>query len=192
MPASSLRGGLRIFEQIPLIRGFRPAIFEWTQESGGNQMSAIWAKKIFLASDHAGFRMKEFLKEKLTLKLQGSVEIIDLGPFNEQSVDYPDYGKKEAAEIQRAWQSGETSTGGILVCGSGQGIAMSANRFKGVRAALCWDGISARLSREHNNANILAIGGRLIPYETGYEIAQIFFTTEFAGGRHAGRVLKID
>lgn len=155
-------------------------------------MANLWAKKIFLASDHAGFRMKQFLKEKLSEKYSGQIELIDLGPTDETSVDYPDFAKKVASEVQKAWFAGVETTAGILVCGSGQGIAMAANRFKGVRAALCWDKVSARLSREHNNANILAVGGRLIPYETGMEIAETFFTTRFLGGRHQLRVLKID
>jgi len=155
-------------------------------------MGAIWAQKILFASDHAGYRMKEFLKEKLSEKFDGQLQLIDMGPENEQSVDYPDYAKKVASEIQKAWFAGDVTTAGILVCGSGQGIAMAANRFKGVRAALCWDTVSARLAREHNNANILAVGGRLIPYEVGLEIAISFFTTAFAGGRHENRVKKID
>jgi ribose 5-phosphate isomerase B len=139
---------------------------------------------LVLASDHAGFALKE--------KLKGSLERLgvryeDAGPRSPDPVDYPDYAKKVAAKVSR----GEAERG-LLVCGSGQGMAMAANRFRGVRAALPFDEDSARLSREHNDANVLALGGRVLDAERAERILKVWLETPFAGGRHAERVRKID
>lgn len=152
---------------------------------------ALWAKEILISSDHAGFRLKEFLKEHLHTVFTG-IKVTDLGPSDESRVDYPDFAKAVAQRIQQAHKSGQKDICGLLVCGSGQGMAIMANRFKGVRAALVWDELSARLSREHNDANILALGGRLIPENRAIEIAKVWLTTDFEGGRHLGRVQKMD
>ena len=136
---------------------------------------------IFIASDHAGLPLKEFL-----IKSFPELPWKDLGPFDGQSVDFPDYSDKVARELAKA----PTATG-VLLCGSGQGMAMRANKYSHVRAALCWDTVTAKLSREHNNANVLCIGSRLIPYTTAAEILSVFIKTPFAGGRHENRVKKI-
>jgi ribose 5-phosphate isomerase B len=137
--------------------------------------------KIFIASDHAGFETKsEILKRFKSLPLE------DLGPHNSSSTDYPDWADLVALEVS------EKKAFGILVCGSGIGMCIRANRYPGVRAALAWDPISARLSREHNDANILCLGSRLLPLGLLFEIIETFFATPFAGGRHQGRVDKLD
>ena len=131
-------------------------------------------KKICISSDHAGYKLKEHIKTYLIKK---EIPLIDLGPFEIKSVDYPDYAKKIARRV-----AGKRSDIGILVCGSGTGMAISANKIKGIRAAVCYNSKSTRLSREHNNANIIALGSRLI---------KIFLNTKFEGGRHLRRVKKI-
>src|SRR5262249_43846648 len=133
---------------------------------------------------HAGFEMKE--KLKATLDRLG-VAYEDQGPVSADSVDYPDFAQK----VARAVRDGRAERG-LLVCGSGQGMAMSANRFRGVRAALAWNEESARLSREHNDANVLAIGGRMVDEATASRILETWLQTPFAGGRHSRRVQKID
>ena len=110
-------------------------------------------KKISLASDHAGFTLKEIIKKKL---IKNKIKVLDFGPYNKDSVDYPDYAKKVARNI-----SSKKTNMGILVCGSGTGMAMSANKLRKIRAAVCYNPVSTRLSRTHNNANILALGSRL-------------------------------
>jgi ribose 5-phosphate isomerase B len=111
----------------------------------------------------------------------------DAGTFSDASVNYVDYGKKVAAAV-----SGGRFAKGILICGSGIGMSMAANRFKGVRAALCSDLLSARLSRQHNDANILALGGRLIGDVLAIELVKTFLETEFEGGRHLERIQSMD
>ncbi len=138
--------------------------------------------KIAIASDHAGFEMKEALVKYLT----GRAEIIDLGTHSLDSVDYPDYG----AVMGRAITNGDAPMG-IVICGSGIGISIAANRFPAVRAALCMNPEMARLARQHNNANVLALGARLIDINTAKECAQAFLNTPFEGGRHEGRVEKL-
>jgi ribose 5-phosphate isomerase B len=142
------------------------------------------ARPLLIASDHAGFELKEKLKARLASR---GVAFEDLGTQSSESVDYPDYARKVAGAIAR----GEAERG-VLVCGSGQGMAMTANRFRGVRAALPFDEETARLSREHNDANVLALGGRVLPADTALRILEVWLETPFAGGRHAGRVKKID
>jgi ribose 5-phosphate isomerase B len=140
-------------------------------------------KKICIASDHAGFNLKEQIKNHLINKY---VSIFDLGPHLNKSVDYPDYAKKIAKRVKD-----KKSDIGILVCGSGTGMAISANKIKGIRAAVCYNSISTRLSRQHNNANIIALGARLTKKNLSLKLVEIFLKTKFEGGRHLRRVKKI-
>ncbi len=140
-------------------------------------------KKICISSDHAGYKLKEYIKIQLIKK---KISLIDLGPFEIKSVDYPDYAKKLGRRI-----IAKKSDVGILVCGSGTGMAISANKIKGIRAAVCYNSKSTRLSREHNNANIIALGSRLIKKNEAMKLIKIFLNTEFEGGRHLRRVKKI-
>ena len=140
-------------------------------------------KKISLASDHAGFVLKEIIKNKLTKE---KIKVIDLGPKTNMSVDYPDYAKKVARNV-----SSKKTNMGILVCGSGTGMAMSANKFRKIRAAVCYNSVSTRLSRTHNNANILALGSRLTKEKDAIKLVNIFLSTKFEGGRHLRRTKKI-
>ena len=138
---------------------------------------------IAVASDHAGFDLKEILKRDLQ---QAGHDVLDLGTHSTASVDYPDFGYAMAKTIA----SGQAQRG-VLVCGSGIGISIAANRNPKVRAALAHDVTSARLSREHNDANVVAFGQRLIGVETAREALKVFLATPFAGGRHAGRAAKL-
>ena len=140
-------------------------------------------KKISLASDHAGFTLKEIIKKKL---VKNKVKVLDFGPYNKDSVDYPDYAKKVARNI-----SSKKTNMGILVCGSGTGMAMSANKLRKIRAAVCYNSVSTRLSRTHNNANILALGSRLTNKREALKLVNIFLSTKFEGGRHLRRIKKI-
>ena len=140
-------------------------------------------KKISLSSDHAGFDLKEKIKNYL---LKKKIKVIDLGPKNSNSVDYPDYAKKVARNI-----ASKKSNIGILVCGSGTGMAISANKMKKIRAAVCYNAASTRLSRMHNNANILALGSRLTNKQNAIKLVNVFLSTKFEGGRHLRRVNKI-
>src|SRR5215813_14831281 len=139
--------------------------------------------KIAIASDHAGYEEKERLKPLLD---ELGIQYEDLGTTSTQSVDYPDYAKKVAEEVA----SGHVEQG-LLVCGSGTGMAITANKVPGVRAAVAWSEEVARLAREHNDANVLAIGARTTPPDDIPKIVKAWFSTEFAGGRHATRVAKI-
>ena len=140
-------------------------------------------KKICIASDHAGFDLKctliDFLIEK-------NISIIDLGPSHKSSVDYPDFAKKVSIRIKD-----KRSDVGILVCGSGTGMAISANKIKTIRAAVCYNLKSTRLSRQHNNANIIAIGARFTKKKLSLKLVETFLKTKFEGGRHLRRVKKI-
>jgi ribose 5-phosphate isomerase B len=138
---------------------------------------------IAVASDHAGFDLKEILKRDLQ---EAGLEVLDLGTNSTQSVDYPDFGMAMADAVA----SGKAERG-VLVCGTGIGISMAANRNPKVRAALVHDVTSARLSRMHNDANVVAFGQRLIGTETAREALKVFLGTEFEGGRHANRVAKL-
>lgn len=140
-------------------------------------------KPIAVASDHAGFDLKEHIRKEL---LSQGHKVIDLGTYSTDSVDYPDYGLAMGKSIE----NNEADTG-ILVCGSGIGISIAANRNKAVRAALCHSGLSARLARQHNNANVLALGARLTGVDTAMDCVAQFLDTEFEGGRHARRVAKM-
>ena len=150
-------------------------------------MSNIKLNKIFktvcIASDHAGFDLKEIIKNHLIDK---DVSIYDIGPYNDQSVDYPDYAKKLANRIKL-----KKSDVGILVCGSGTGMAISANKIKKIRAAVCYNIKSTRLSRQHNNANIITLGSRLTKKNTAFKCIEAFLNTKFEGGRHEKRIKKI-
>ncbi len=140
--------------------------------------------KIFAGSDHAGLPLKLRLIEKLVS--QGH-EVEDLGTDSAESVDYPDFAHLVAGKVVA--NSGSL---GLLCCGSGLGVSMAANRHRGIRAALCHNALEARLSRNHNDANILCLGGRIIGEEMAFDILDTFLTANFEGGRHARRVEKID
>jgi RpiB/LacA/LacB family sugar-phosphate isomerase len=139
--------------------------------------------KIALASDHAGYSEKEKLKPLLR---ELGIQFTDLGTVSEESVDYPDYAAKVAEHVAR----GEVDQG-LLVCGSGIGMSISANKVPGVRAALAWSEETARLARQHNDANVLAIGARTTPQQQIADIVRAWFDAEFEGGRHGERVAKI-
>ena len=138
---------------------------------------------IAIGSDHAGFELKEHLKSFLAG--QGHF-VEDCGTYNEESVDYPDFAKKVAEAV-----AGGRFQVGFLMCGTGLGMSIASNKVPGIRAALCHDGFTARMAREHNDANVLALGGRIIGKGLAEEIATIFLTTPFSGDRHARRVAKI-
>ena len=140
-------------------------------------------KKICIASDHAGYDLKETIKNHLINKY---ISIFDLGPRVKKSVDYPDFAKKLANRVKL-----NKSDIGILVCGSGTGMAISANKIKGIRAAVCYNPKSTRLSRQHNNANIIALGARLTKKSLSLKLVDIFLKTKFEGGRHLRRIKKI-
>src|SRR6185437_13624045 len=140
--------------------------------------------RIALASDHAGFAEKERLKPLLT---DLGIEFEDLGTVSEESVDYPDYARKVAEQVAEG-----TVEQGLLVCGSGTGMAITANKVAGVRAAVAWSEETARLARQHNDANVMAIGARTTPPEQIPNIVRAWFTSDFEGGRHAERVAKIE
>ena len=144
-------------------------------------------KKLFtnicIASDHAGYELKEKIKDYLINK---SISVIDLGPFSGVSVDYPDYAKKVAKRLML-----QKSDAGILVCGSGTGMAITANRFKGIRAAQCYNKSSTILSRKHNNSNIICLGSRMLKYKDAFKYVTCFLDTKFEGGRHQKRINKI-
>lgn len=139
--------------------------------------------KVALGTDHAGYDFKEGLK--VFLKDQG-YDVQDEGTFNKDSVDYPDYAQR----VCKAVVEGQVQFG-ILVCGSGIGMSIAANKIHGIRAALCHDLYTARMGRAHNNANVIVLPGRLIALTIAIEMTQLFLTTPFEGGRHAGRVDKI-
>ena len=140
--------------------------------------------KIALASDHAGYAEKERLKPLL---LDLGLEVDDLGTTSEDSVDYPDFAHRVANEVAEG-----RADQGLLVCGSGTGMAMTANKVAGVRAAVAWSEETARLARQHNDANVLAIGARTTPAGQIPAIVRAWFSTGFEGGRHAQRVGKIE
>jgi len=140
--------------------------------------------RIAIGSDHAGFLYKQMIIEHLQ---QAGHEVRDFGTFSEKSCDYPDFIRP----VAQAVANGEYERG-IVLGGSGNGEAITANRIKGVRCALCWDLRSARLSREHNNANVLSLGQRMMSIEEALEIVDLWLNTPFLGGRHQQRIEKID
>ena len=139
--------------------------------------------KLAIGCDHAGFELKEILKTYLAEK---GFELVDKGTYSLNSVDYPDF----AHAVSIALEKGEVGIG-ILICGSGNGISMAANKHAGIRAALCWKIEIASLARLHNNANILSLPARFISVEEAKDIVDTFLSTDFEGGRHANRVNKI-
>jgi ribose 5-phosphate isomerase B len=141
------------------------------------------AETIAIAADHAGFDLKSVLVEELRKAGHG---VIDLGTNSTDSVDYPDF----ADAVAQAIKAGQAARG-VLVCGTGIGISIAANRHKGVRAALCRDSTDARLAREHNDANVLVLGGRTTGIEAARDCLKSFLSTPFAGGRHQRRVGKM-
>lgn len=140
--------------------------------------------KIALAADHGGFELKEKIKEHLQQK---GIEFLDLGCNDEASVDYPDYGRACGEAVMRG-----DAERGIVVCGTGIGISIAANKVKGIRCALCTSLFMAEMSRKHNNANMLALGGRILETELALDIVDMWLTTEFEGGRHQRRVDLLD
>jgi len=140
-------------------------------------------KKIFISSDHAGFKLKEEIKSHL---LKKKLSFQDLGPFNDDRVDYPDYAHKVAKKVKA-----NKSNVGILVCGSGMGMNIAANRHKNIRAAQCFNLKSTKLSRLHNDANIITLGSRLLTKKLAINCVNTFLNTKFEGGRHSKRIKKI-
>ena len=139
--------------------------------------------KIIIGSDHGGIHLKEVLKQHLA---ERGIEVTDAGTYTEESCDYPDIALKVCREITEG-----KSERGILVCGTGIGMSMAANKVKGIRAALCGDVFSAAMSREHNDANVICLGERVLGPGLAVRILDAWLDTEFAGGRHARRVDKI-
>ncbi len=140
--------------------------------------------KIAIASDHGGFALKQNVI--MYLEAEGH-EVSDLGCYSEESVDYPQFGRSCAQAVAR-----HNADRGIVICGSGIGISIAANKVKGIRCALCTSVEMAKLSRQHNNANMLALGGRLTELADALDIVRAWLTTEFEGGRHERRVAQLD
>ena len=139
-------------------------------------------KKILIASDHAGFK----LKKQLIPLIEKKFKLNDLGPVNDNSIDYPDLALKLSKRISKS-----KNLFGILICGSGMGMAMAANKVKNVRAALCYSTKNTKLSRLHNNANIITLGSRLTSKKKAIQLINLFLSTKFEGGRHLRRIKKI-
>ena len=140
-------------------------------------------KKIFISSDHAGFKLKEAIKSYLSNK---RLSFTDMGPYNDSRVDYPDFAHKVAKRVKM-----NKNNVGILVCGSGIGMNIAANKHKNIRAAQCFNLKSAKLSRLHNDANIITLGSRLLSKKNALNFVGIFLNTKFEGGRHSKRIRKI-
>ena len=140
-------------------------------------------KKIVIASDHAGYSLKEYIKNFL---LKKKISIKDVGTKNDESVDYPDYAHKLSKILKK-----NKKAIGVLICGSGQGMIMTANKHKNIRAALCYNAKSTKLSRLHNDANIITLGSRLVTKKNAIKYLNIFLKTKFEGGRHKKRIKKI-
>ena len=143
----------------------------------------IKSKKVIIASDHAGFKLKNEIKKFLIKKRE---KVLDLGTKNSRSVDYPDFAHRLSKKMKKPGNQF-----GILICGSGTGMSMVANRYKNIRAALCYDNKSTKLSRQHNNANVMTIGARLIKKNVALKCVSTFLSTDFDGGRHLRRIKKI-
>ena len=139
--------------------------------------------KIFISSDHAGFNLKNEIIKKLNKR---KYKITNLGPYTDNSVDYPIFAKKLAKKVSK-----NKSYFGILVCGSGTGMAMAANKVKNIRAAMCYNVKNTKLSRLHNNANIITVGARLISKNLAIKLINVFLKTKFEGGRHLRRIKNI-
>ena len=147
-------------------------------------MKAINELKIAICSDHAGFELKQIVNEYLTLK--NPVEFKDFGTYSAESCDYADFAHPMASAVE----NGEFDYG-ISICGSGNGISMTVNKHQGIRAALCWNEEIASLARQHNNANVLSLPARFVSVEQALRMVDVFFSTDFEGGRHQGRIDKI-
>ena len=143
-------------------------------------MKTYITKKIIISSDHAGYSLK---KKLIAYFNKFNLDIVDLGPFDESSVDYPDYAKKLCKKIS-------SDNFGILICGTGIGMSIMANRYKKIRASLVFNLTTAKLAREHNNANVLVLGSRVTKRKNALNIVDIFFKTKFLKGRHLRRVKK--
>lgn len=143
-------------------------------------------KNLVLGADHAGYETKENIKKFLE-KVFPDIKLTDVGTYSSDSVDYPDFAHHVAEKVIL-----ENSAMGILICGSGNGVCITANKHKGIRAALCWTKELASLARQHNNANVLCIPARFVSPETATEMVEAFLKTEFEGGRHAKRADKIE
>ena len=141
-------------------------------------------KSIVIASDHAGYNLKEKIKEFLQKE---KYQVIDVGCFSSESVDYPEYGAKAIEKLLN-----KEVAYGVLICGTGIGMSIVANRFSGIRAALCHEPFSAKMARLHNNANVLVLGGRIIGEVMAVEIVKTFLETSFEGGRHKRRIDLIE
>lgn len=148
-----------------------------------NRQSLVM-KKIALGSDHAGFKLKERVKSHLA---SGGYDVIDFGTDSETPVDYPDYIRPAAESVAKG-----VCDLGIVFGGSGNGEAIAANKVKGIRCGVCWNEVSARLAREHNDANVIAIGGRMVSEEEGLQIVDAWLNARFQGGRHRRRIKKIE
>lgn len=142
--------------------------------------------KVFIASDHAGFYLKQ---EVINILVMKGVDLVDLGPEDVDSVDYPDYANKLCQVLLNEEEEGAK---GILICGTGVGMSITANRHRGIRAALCTELTTAHFARSHNDANVLCLGARIIGSEVAKEIVEVFLHTEFEYGRHKCRLEKID
>ena len=140
-------------------------------------------KKIFISSDHAGFKLKETIKSYLSEK---KISFEDMGPYNNDRVDYPDFAHKVSRRVKL-----NRNNVGILVCGSGMGMNIAANRHKNIRAAQCFNLKSTKLSRLHNDANIITLGSRLLTKKNALSCVGVFLNTKFEGGRHLKRIKKI-
>ena len=140
--------------------------------------------KVALGADHGGFKLKEYVKKLLS---EMGHDVLDYGTFSEDSVDYPEF----ALKVVKAILDGEAQRG-ILCCGTGIGMSIVANRFPGIRAALCHDVYTARMSRLHNDANVLALGGRVLSEDVAEQIVKVWFSEEFEGGRHSRRLSKLE
>ncbi len=136
-----------------------------------------------MATDHGGYAMKEYLKDKL---IKAGYKVVDMGTYSEESVDYPDF----IHPLAKAVNDGKYRRG-IIMCGSGNGAQITANKYQNVRAGLCWNEEQTTLTRQHNNANIMSLPGRFIPFEQAWEMVKLFLNTPFEGGRHLRRVEKI-
>jgi ribose 5-phosphate isomerase B len=139
--------------------------------------------RIAIGGDHAGFELKSLVKEWLEPQVQ---VLIDLGTNSEESVDYPDFAHAVAGEVEKG-----NYEIGILICGSGIGVDMTANKHQGIRSALCWNKEIAKLAKTHNNANVVCLPGRFISFDEAKNILEVFFKSEFVGGRHSRRIKKI-
>jgi len=144
-------------------------------------------KVILIASDHAGFELKEFIVSSLL----DEHEIEDLGCYTKERVDYPDYAKKLCEYISRSIEERKDDILGIVICGTGIGMSMACNRYPFIRCGLCHDLFTAEMTRKHNNANVLALGARVLEKEVAIDIINKFISTDFEGGRHADRIAKI-